>query len=336
MLIAFSMRSLAKVIAPFIFVPFVSLNTEYFKKDTAFSHNYDKSYWNERQFSQYGLVNHSFTQNTFNYQGNVYYAYLICGILVFIAACILVIINICSRDIRVQISTVSPEKVSHEQLQSYSHVTKSFKVFIFISMFMFALVSNMAYFVFQDYMFSILISKILNFTFQEAEILISVQYVSVMVSRLISIIILRFCKVSSLMNILLILSTICSIIMAYFSLYGHISFWITTILYSIAFSPVSPLTSSYILCFYPVNGLLMGILSVGYGLGRVTANWITGVVFEFHGSRAVLIEIIIISFLCTVISISAYIYWLKRQNSDELASDRSSHPLFNSDNNDSD
>ena len=325
------MRSLAKVIAPFIFVPFVSLNTEYFKKDTAFSHNYDKSYWNERQFSQYGLVNHSFTQNTFNYQGNVYYAYLICGILVFIAACILVIINICSRNIKVQISTVSPEKVSHEQLQSYSHVTKSFSFYFYFYVYV-RFGVKYGLFVFQDYMFSILISKILNFTFQEAEILISVQYVSVMVSRLISIIILRFCKVSSLMNILLILSTICSIIMAYFGLYGHISFWITTILYSIAFSPVSPLTSSYILCFYPVNGLLMGILSVGYGLGRVTANWITGVVFEFHGSRAVLIEIIIISFLCTVISISAYIYWLKRQNSDELASDRSSHPLFNSDN----
>ena len=332
MLIAFSMRSLAKVIAPFMFVPFVSSNTEYVTKDTVFSPNYNKLHRNKSQFLQYGLVNHSFTQNTFHYEGNIYYAYLICGILVFIVACILVLINICSRDIKVQISTMSPEKVPYEQLQNYSHVTKSFSIFVTISMFIFAFALNMTSFASEDYMFSISISKILNFSLQEAEILISVQFISVMISRLISIIILKFCKVSGFMNTVLIFSSICSIIMACFGLYGHISFWITTILYLIALSPVCPLLSSYILCFYPVNGLFIGILSVGYGLGMVMANWITGVVFEFHGSRGVLIEIMIISFICPVISISAYIYWLKRRNLEEIKKDISSHPLFNSDN----
>ena len=325
MLIAYSMRSLAKVIAPFMFVPFISLKTEYVSNDTAFSHNYNS------QFLQYDSVNHSFTHNTFYYKGNVYYPYLICGTFLFIVACILVIINICSRDIKVQISKMSPEKASYKQLHTYSHVTKSFTIFIFISMFIFALVSNMIIFASQDYMFSISISKILNFSLQEAEILISVQSLSFMIGRIISVLILKFCNVSSLMNSLLISSTTCSIIMAYFGLYGHISFWITTILYSIAFSPIIPLTSSYILSLYPINGLFIGILSIGYGLGRVMANWITGVVFEFHGSRAVLIEIVITSFICTVISISAYIYWLKRRNLSEIKHDSSSHPLFNSD-----
>ena len=313
MLFAFSMCSFIKVIAPFIFVPFVSaplVNSGYFSKKS----HYNQTFQN--------VLNNSKT-----YDGMVQYPYIICGSLVFICAAVLAIIWACSVSFRREIGILEAYRGSEEQ-NATAKVPRIFSFFIVIFMFFYAIVSNITMQGSTDYLFSISISNRLKFSFDEAKILTSIQSLAAMLGRLISIIVLKFCTALALQNTALLLSTIIYITMKCVGLYGHTSFWMTSVLFWLTFGPIIPITLPYVACVYPVNGFLVGMICVGYGIGRILANWITGAVLEYFGSRAVLLELSLSTAMCFIISISILLFWLKVRGKNKSECEESSYPLL--------
>ena len=175
-------------------------------------------------------------------------------------------------------------------------------------MFVFTIMANITLHGSSDFMFSIAISSEVNFSLEEAKWLISSQFITATVGRWLSVLILNYCTVSTLQVTVLISSTLIAIIMTLYALSSHVLFWVSITVFSLLFSPVHPLALlPFIRLVHPVNGAFVGRLGVGFGIGRILANWLTGTLFQYYGSTAVFTELTSGTACCTVICGTIYI-----------------------------
>ena len=77
-----------------------------------------------------------------------------------------------------------------------------------------------------------------------------------------------------------------------------------------------------------------GRLGVGFGIGRILSNWLTGTLFQYYGSTAVFAELTSATACCTVICGTIYIHLMYktqkvRKNCNNTK--QSVHILFQSD-----
>ena len=177
-------------------------------------------------------------------------------------------------------------------------------------MFVFAIMANITLHGFSDFTFSIAISSEVNFSLEEAKWLISSQFITATIGRWLSVLILNYCTVLTLQVIVLISSTLIATIITLYALSSHVLFWVSITVFSLLFSLVYPLALPFIRLVHLVNGAFVHRLGVGFGIGRILANWLTGTLFQYYGSTAVFTELTSATACCTIKCGTIYIHWM--------------------------
>ena len=333
MLFALSMRTLAKVIAPFIFVPFISTNpTKTFNLITT-SGNITTNVTTTGNATHWTRKINKSESESLNYEGMVAYPYIISGAFVLFVSFLLFLIHLWSKSQGEWLHDFDREVQTKERIKLYEH-SEYFTVVINISMFVFAIMANITLHGSSDFTFSIAISSEVNFSLEEAKWLISSQFITATIGRWLSVLILNYCTVLTLQVIVLISSTLIAIIMTIYALSSHVLFWVSITVFSLLFSPVHPLALPFIRLVHPVNGAFVGRLGMGFGIGRILANWLTGTLFQYYGSRAVFAELTSATACCMVICGAIYTHWMyktQKERKNVNSSKQSVHILFESD-----
>ena len=275
---------IGKMVAAPISVPFLSS----YKNDTGFMRG--------GNFHQKNLTKGSEGQNV--YQGRVYYAFGINGaILLGSGLSLIITCLIFSKEL--------PELLLYTEVPETEQQSAAFwcwyRVSVITLMFLFTMLSVFPQYGSGDYTFSVAISDDVKFSTSEAGILQTCLHIAAALGRLVTAVIIRYCNTAVYLNTALVIATVTGILMIFYALYSKLLFWILHLLLVFLFAPISSTLVAYLNYVMPATGLVIGVVEMGVGCGRLGVNTITGVVFQrfqscicgvYNSSRPVFVYII--------------------------------------------
>ena len=310
--------AIGKMVAAPISVPFLSSydnQTEFIRGGKLHQDNSTEVGWKSSEDQDF-------------YQGRVYYAFVINGAILFGSGlCLMVTYLIFYKKLPELLSYTEAPK---EKQQSVD-IPRWYRILVITLMFLFTMVSVIPQHGPADYTFSMAISDDVNFSTSEAGILHACLHIAAAVGRLVTGTVVRYCNTAAYLNAALVTVTVTGIFMVFYALYSKLLFWIFNLLFVFLFAPIISTGIAYLNYVIPATGLMIGLVQMGYGCGRLGVNTITGVVFQRFGSRAVFVEFTIAAGLCLFLSlvvITLYLCRKKKSSLDKSKHDDERHPLF--------
>ena len=269
----------------------------------------------------------------FEYEGRILYPFLICALIIFGAAIPMAITYFIFRDKRLELwSLVQPPA---EKTDSNNRTGNAcYAVLVTFCLAFLCMITIIPFHGSGDYFFSISLSKELRMSKESAGILSAVNQIVALFGNLATIIVLHFVSTAVYFNMALFITMITLTVATLYGLKSEIVFWITTCLFSFIHLPTMCTFSAYVKNFISPTGTTLGLTQIGFGLGRILMNTVTGTLFQKYGSRMVLLEfttaiglgLLMSLFLCIVKKVCRTKTDASDTNNDDIR-----HPLFQSD-----
>ena len=315
--------SIGKMVAAPISVPFLSSyenHTEFLRGGKLHWHNLTEGSWISREGQDV-------------YQGRVYYAFGIDGAILFGSGlCLIVTYFVFLKKL--------PELLKYTEAQTQRPREQSddipcwYKISVITLLFFFTFISLIPLDGPADYTFSMAISDDANFSTSEAGILHACLHIAAAVGRLAAVTVVQYCDTAVYLNTILGTATVTGILMIFYALDSKLLFWIFNLLFVFLIAPVISTTIPYLAYVIPATGLMIGLVMMGEGFGRLGVNIVTGVIFQRFGSRAVFVEFTIaagLSLSLSLVVITLYLYRKKKSNLQTSKHEDEKHPLFQED-----
>ena len=269
----------------------------------------------------------------FQYQGRIFYPFLICALLILGAAIPMAVTYFLFRDKSSQLSTrVQPPtepKDSNNQTDSTFYTVMVTFCLAFLCM-----IAIIPFHGSGDYFFSISLSKELRMSKESAGTVSAVNQIMAVIGNIGTIFVLHCISTPVYFNMALFSTMMTLTVATLFGLKSEIVFWITTCLFTFLHLPTMCTFSAYVEHFLSPTGRTLGIIQIGYGLGRILMNIVTGFLFQRYGSRMVLLEFTAIIGLALLISLGLLVFkklYLAKRDKGSNINDDIRHPLFQSD-----
>ena len=194
---------------------------------------------------------------------------------------------------------------------------------IFLLAFSFYMVQGGA----ENFLFPIAVSvSKLHFTVDDAVILTILYHLALAISRLLAILFLKYIQLDVFFNANMILTVVVGALWAFIGLTNKPAYWVLGPMVSLFFTHAYSLSLAYGNLYIRVTGKMTAILESGSAVSMFVTIWGTAAIFDFMGSKWVLIEF----WVCMCLGCSASLlmffvgtyYQRKTDDASEL------HPLF--------